>query len=150
MRIILSTVFILASYSTLTAQDIIPIIDVQGETVVSPYVDQVATINGKVTEPFGDPWHIQDEFGAWNGIYVIEETLMIPANPPFWAEPRQPEVGDELTLSIAEEATIPFTIAPNPLSENTIISANEMIQAYRIVDHEWPGSIQCFGECDQL
>lgn len=251
MRIILSTALILASSYTMTAQDIIPIIEVQGETVTSPYVNQEVTINGKVTEPFGDSWYMQDEFGAWNGIYVIEETLMVPPNPPWWDEPRQPEVGDELTitgtvvevdgntqlidvtlveqtefwlatpagievdgvtsqdeslegtrvraysaevltapngndewdiqtpngvitcvgiddeaypfpgdvydvygalrefdsgykihvgdidvisLSIAEEAATPFTIAPNPLTTSSMINAGEMIQAYRIVD----------------
>ena len=82
-----------------SAQDIIPIIEVQGEQDESPYLDQEVTINAKVTEYYGDYWYMQDEFGAWNGIFVYEPSLMVPANPPWWNEPRQPEVGDELTIT---------------------------------------------------
>lgn len=76
-----------------------PLIDIQGETDVSPFEGQEVTINALVTEYFGDTWFMQDAFGAWNGIYVDEPTLMVPPNPPWWAEDRQPEVGDELTIT---------------------------------------------------
>ncbi len=99
MRTLLSAAFAVAICCSTSAQDIIPIIEVQGETAISPHVDEEVTINAKVTEYFGDSWYMQDEYGAWNGIYVVEETLMVPPNPPWWSEPRQPEVGDELTIT---------------------------------------------------
>ena len=78
--------------------------EVQGFAEVSPYEGQVVTVYGKVTEYFGDTWYIQDDFGAWNGIYCVGPDVMVEANPPWWNAPRQPEVGDvfELTGTVAE------------------------------------------------
>lgn len=75
------------------------LIEIQGEADVSPFEGQTVTFNAKVTEYFGDFWFMQDGFGEWNGIFVHEATLLVPPNPPWWDEPRQPEVGDELTVT---------------------------------------------------
>ena len=79
--------------------------EVQGEGDVSPYEGQVVTISGKVTEYFGDTWYIQDDFGAWNGIYCVGPDVIVEANSPWWNVPRQPEVGDvfELTGTVVEQ-----------------------------------------------
>lgn len=78
---------------------ITPLIEIQGQVDVSPYEGQEVTISGKVTEYFGDSWYMQDAFGAWNGIYVVGPDVNIPANPPYWSAPRQPEVGDVLEIT---------------------------------------------------
>lgn len=79
--------------------------EVQGSSDASPYEGQVVTVSGKVTEYFGDTWYIQDDFGAWNGIYCVGPDVLVDANPPWWDAPRQPEVGDvfELTGTVAEQ-----------------------------------------------
>ena len=79
--------------------------EVQGETDISPYEGQTVTISGKVTEYFGDTWYIQDDFGAWNGIYCVGPNVIVDANPPWWNADRQPEVGDvfELTGTVVEQ-----------------------------------------------
>ena len=79
--------------------------EIQGQVDVSPYEGQEVTVAGKVTEFFGDMWYLQDDFGAWNGLYCIGPDVLIDANPPWWNAPRQPEVGDvlELTGTIVEE-----------------------------------------------
>ena len=79
--------------------------EVQGETDISPYEGQTVTISGKVTEYFGDTWYIQDDFGAWNGIYCVGPDVIVDANPPWWNADRQPEVGDvfELTGTVVEQ-----------------------------------------------
>lgn len=83
---------------------VVPLVDIQGQTDVSPYVGQTVTISGKVTEFFGDSWYMQDAFGAWNGVYVQGPNVVIPANSPYWNADRQPEVGDvlEITGTVAE------------------------------------------------
>lgn len=48
------------------------IAEVQGEQAVSPYDNQVVTITGVVTGNFGDGFFLQDDYGAWNGIYVYD------------------------------------------------------------------------------
>lgn len=84
---------------------IIPFIEVQGEGDTSPYIDQQITVSGKVTETFGDSWYMQDDYGAWNGLYIVGPDVVIPANVPYWNADRQPEVGDvlELTGTVIEE-----------------------------------------------
>ena len=84
---------------------IVPFIEVQGEGDTSPYVDQQITVSGKVTETFGDSWYVQDDYGAWNGLYIVGPDVVIPANVPYWNADRQPEVGDvlELTGTVIEE-----------------------------------------------
>ena len=54
-----------------------PLIEVQGESMVSPLEGQVIAISGKVTEYFGDTWYMQDDFGAWNGVYVVGPDVSI-------------------------------------------------------------------------
>ena len=73
--------------------------EVQGQEDTSPYEGQVVTVSGKVTEYFGDVWYIQDDYGAWNGLMCIGPNVIIDANPPWWNDPRQPEVGDVLELT---------------------------------------------------
>jgi len=84
---------------------IIPLADIQGQAESSPYENQQVTVSGKVTEAFGDTWYLQDDYGAWNGLYVVGPEVVIPANVPYWSADRQPEVGDvlELTGTVIEE-----------------------------------------------
>jgi hypothetical protein len=79
--------------------------EVQGQADSSPYEGQAVTVSGKVTEYFGDNWYIQDDFGAWNGIYCVGPNVVVDANPPWWNAERQPEVGDvfELTGTVVEQ-----------------------------------------------
>lgn len=78
--------------------------EIQGQTEISPYEGQQVTVSGKVTEFFGDVWYIQDDYGAWNGLLCVGPNVVIDPNPPWWNDPRQPEVGDvlELTGTIVE------------------------------------------------
>ena len=73
--------------------------EIQGESEVSPYEGQEVTVSGKVTVYFGDVWYIQDDYGPWNGLMCVGPNVIIEANPPWWSEPRQPEVGDVLQLT---------------------------------------------------
>ena len=94
----LFTVAFITIISTTTLSQITPISDVQGESDVSPFQGEEVTISGKVTEYFGDTFYLQDDYGAWNGIFINGEGIEIPANPPYWNGARQPEVGDVLTV----------------------------------------------------
>ena len=96
--------FVILFSANATAQ-VIPLADVQGQVESSPYENQQVTVSGKVTEAFGDAWYLQDDYGAWNGLYVVGPDVVIPANVPYWNADRQPEVGDvlELTGTVIEE-----------------------------------------------
>lgn len=99
-----AVVFATLFSSSLNAQ-VLSCTEVQGEADTSPYEGQSVTISGKVTEYFGDTWYIQDDFGAWNGIYCVGPDVVVDANPPWWNADRQPEVGDvfELTGTVVEQ-----------------------------------------------
>ena len=99
-----AVVFATLFSSSLNAQ-VLSCAEVQGEADTSPYEGQSVTISGKVTEYFGDTWYIQDDFGAWNGIYCVGPDVVVDANPPWWNADRQPEVGDvfELTGTVVEQ-----------------------------------------------
>ncbi|MFZ9055470.1 MAG: hypothetical protein ACO2ZL_06650 [Flavobacteriales bacterium] len=88
-----------AGLTVAASAQIVPMIELQGESDVSPYAGQTVTVSGKVTEYFGDSWYMQDGFGSWNGVYIEGPTVAIPANPPYWSADRQPEVGDVLEIS---------------------------------------------------
>jgi hypothetical protein len=70
-----------AGLTLAASAQIVPMIELQGESDVSPYEGQTVTVSGKVTEHFGDSWYMQDAFGAWNGIYIEGPAVSIPANP---------------------------------------------------------------------
>ena len=57
---------VIASAGTLT------ISEVQGETNSSPYAGQVVTSSGIVTGRAENGFFIQDEFGPWNGIWIVD------------------------------------------------------------------------------
>lgn len=97
--------FLLLAVSANALAQVIPLADVQGQQDSSPYENQVITVSGKVTEAFGDTWYLQDDYGAWNGLYIVGPGVVIPANVPYWNSDRQPEVGDvlELTGTVVEE-----------------------------------------------
>lgn len=94
----------LAHFNGITHAQTLSCSEIQGQADVSPYEGQEVTVQGKVTEFYGDMWYLQDGFGAWNGVYCVGPDVVIDANPPWWNAPRQPEVGDvlELTGTIAE------------------------------------------------
>ena len=97
----LRTFFLAAGFSIATVGALAqtPLIEIQGQTDVSPFVGQEVTVQGKVTEYFGETWYIQDDYGAWNGLYCVGPDVLLDANPPWWNEPRHPEVGDVLELT---------------------------------------------------
>lgn len=76
-----------------------PLSEIQGQATVSPFEGEVVTVEGKVTEYFGDTWYLQDDYGAWNGLYCVGPDVLVAANPPYWSSPRQPVVGDVLQLT---------------------------------------------------
>ena len=53
------------------------LIEVQGEGIASPFEGQEVSVTGKVTEFFGDSWYMQDDFGPWNGVYVVGPEVSI-------------------------------------------------------------------------
>ena len=62
------------------------IIEIQGEQDNSPFDTQVVTTNGIVTGVFDDGFFIQDGTGAWNGLYVFDDS-------------ESPAVGDDVTIT---------------------------------------------------
>ena len=100
----LPLLLMLVHFNGITHAQTLSCAEIQGQADVSPYEGQEVTVQGKVTEFYGDMWYLQDGFGAWNGVYCVGPDVVIDANPPWWNAPRQPEVGDvlELTGTIAE------------------------------------------------
>jgi len=61
--------------------------------IASPFEGQEVSVTGKVTEFFGDSWYMQDDFGPWNGVYVVGPEVSIASYPPYWSAARQPRGG---------------------------------------------------------
>ena len=62
------------------------IAEVQGELFASPLIEQVVTVSGIVTGTTNEySYFIQDGSGAWNGIYIYDNTNL-------------PAVGDEIVI----------------------------------------------------
>jgi hypothetical protein len=61
------------------------IYEIQGQLDASPYLGDVVQTTGVVTGTFSTGYFIQDGAGAWNGIYVFDNT-------------NTPAVGDEITI----------------------------------------------------
>ena len=80
--------FLLLAVSVNALAQVIPLADMQGQQDSSPYENQVITVSGKVTEAFGDTWYLQDDYGAWNGLYIGGPGVVIPANVPYWNSDR--------------------------------------------------------------
>ena len=70
-------------WTTTANAQIVPLADIQGQVESSPYENQQVSVSGKVTEAFGDTWYLQDDYGAWNGLYVVGPDVVIPANVPY-------------------------------------------------------------------
>ncbi len=71
------------------AEPVIPeytIAEIQGMANASPYVGQQVTTGGIVTGVFASGYFIQDGSGAWNGIYVYNNT-------------NNPLIGDDVTIT---------------------------------------------------
>ena len=60
------TITVIASAGTLTVSE------VQGETSSSPYVGQVVTSSGIVMGRAENGFFIQDSYGPWNGIWIVD------------------------------------------------------------------------------
>lgn len=85
MRIILLSLG-LFSASILSAQTVTHTIsEVQGELFSSPLIEQIVTVQGIVTGTGEYGYFIQDGEGAWNGVFVYDNTI-------------QPEVGDDMVV----------------------------------------------------
>ena len=65
------------SASFLSAQTITNTIhDVQGELFSSPLIEQIVTVHGIVTATAEYGYFIQDGDGAWNGVFVYDNTFL--------------------------------------------------------------------------
>jgi hypothetical protein len=62
------------------------IYEIQGQTDVSPYEDQIINTTGIVTANFGSSYFIQDGFGEWSGLFVYDGG-------------RNPSIGDSVVVT---------------------------------------------------
>lgn len=98
--------------TALTAQSQ-TIFELQGQTDVSPYVDQDVSTSGIVTAIEDDGYHIQDGDGAWNGIYVYD--------PGHSAE-----IGDEVSVSGTCQEFYELTELGSVTEMEVLSSGNEL------------------------
>lgn len=107
------------------------IYNIQGQTDVSPYNNQTVTTSGIVTGIFSKGYFIQDGIGAWNGIYIYDQT-------------NKPNLGDELTIAGTVSEYYNFTeiksitnytvkSTGNKLPDPVIVSTGEMQEKYESV-----------------
>lgn len=68
--------------------ELLTIKQIQGEAKQSPYEDEIVSTKGIVTGVFGNDFYLQDQTGAWNGIYVYNSENI-------------PDIGDKLILTAA-------------------------------------------------
>lgn len=107
----------------LSAQTAVTIYEIQGQTSASPYVNQIIITHGIVTAISFNGFYIQDGNGAWNGVFVYNNTY-------------SPSMGDDVTLTakvqeyyeMTELSNVTsFTVqsSGNPLPEPVVITAVE-------------------------
>jgi hypothetical protein len=89
------------------------IAEVQGELFSSPLVEQVVTIQGVVTAANDYSYFIQDESGAWNGIYIYDNTNL-------------PAVGDDVILQGEVSEYYDLTEISNITYFETVSSGNDL------------------------
>jgi len=117
---ILAAMFLTAG---LIAQTEVTIYEIQGQTSASPYVNQIVTTHGIVTAISFNGFYIQDGDGAWNGVFVYNNTY-------------SPSMGDDVTLTakvqeyyeMTELSNVTaFTVesSGNPLPVPVVITALE-------------------------
>ncbi|PCJ82589.1 MAG: hypothetical protein COA49_00580 [Bacteroidetes bacterium] len=89
------------------------IAEVQGELFSSPLIEQVVTIQGIVTAANDYSYFIQDGSGAWNGIYIYDNTNL-------------PTVGDDVILEGEVSEYFDLTEISNITYFETVSSGNTL------------------------
>lgn len=107
------------------------IYEIQGQQDASPYNGSSVTTSGIVTGVAGDGYFIQDGDGAWNGIYVYDQT-------------QTPAVGDEVSLTAVVDEYYTLTELVNVSSFEVLSSGNTLpnptlITTQEVNDEDWEG-----------
>lgn len=96
------------------------IAEVQGELFASPLIEQVVTISGIVTASTNEySYFIQDGSGAWNGVYIYDNTNL-------------PAVGDEIIIEGEVIEYYDLTEITNITYYETVSSGNELPAAVEL------------------
>jgi phosphatidylserine/phosphatidylglycerophosphate/cardiolipin synthase-like enzyme len=89
------------------------IYEIQGQSDASPYTGQTVNTGGIVTAVVVDGYFIQDGDGAWNGVYVYDQT-------------QSPLIGDEVTFSATVAEYFTLTELDNVSNFEEISSGNAL------------------------
>jgi len=95
------------------------IAQVQGELFASPLIEQVVTIQGIVTAANDYSYFMQDGSGAWNGIYIYDNTNL-------------PAVGDDVILQGEVSEYWDLTEISNITYFETVSSGNDLPAAVEL------------------
>jgi hypothetical protein len=113
IRIFFTAVGILAA-TFVSAQTVThTIAEVQGELFASPLIEQIVTVQGIVTAANDFSYFIQNGSGAWNGIYIYDDTNL-------------PTVGDDVILEGEVSEYYDLTEISNITYFETVSSGNEL------------------------
>ena len=113
IRIFFTAVGILAA-TFVSAQTVThTIAEVQGELFASPLIEQIVTVQGIVTAANDFSYFIQNGSGAWNGIYIYDNTNL-------------PTVGDDVILEGEVSEYYDLTEISNITYFETVSSGNEL------------------------
>lgn len=110
---------------------LISIYDIQGQTDVSPYANQVVSTSGVVTGSFGTSYFIQDGTGLWNGLFVYDAG-------------RNPSVGDSVIITgtikeyytkteLADVTDYYFVSENNTLPQPVLVSTGGVLEGHESV-----------------
>ena len=96
------------------------IAEVQGELFASPLIEQVVTVTGIVTGTTNEySYFIQDGSGAWNGIYIYDNTNL-------------PNVGDEIVIEGEVSEYYDLTELSNITYYETVSTGNNLPAAVEL------------------
>jgi len=95
------------------------IAEVQGELFASPLIEQVVTVQGVITAASDYSYFIQDGSGAWNGVYVYDNTNL-------------PAVGDHVILQGEVIEYYDLTEITNITYFETVSSGNDLPAAVEL------------------
>ena len=116
MRLIFLSLGIFSA-SILSAQTVTHTIhEVQGELFSSPLIEQIVTVRGIVTSTAEYGYFIQDGDGAWNGVFVYDNTYI-------------PDVGDDIVVQAEVTEYFDNTELLNLTYFETLSSGNAMPNA---------------------
>ena len=116
MRLLILSLGIFSA-TILSAQTVTHTIhDVQGELFSSPLIEQIVTVRGIVTGTAEYGYFIQDGDGAWNGVFVYDNTYL-------------PEVGDDIVIQAEVAEYFDNTELLNLTYYETLSSGNTLPNA---------------------